>query len=285
LAAYRVNTTFAGRLEILTRALDAAFEAMLIVTPDGRSSYANIAFDQLFPERQRTPLERIKRALCPDGESQLQLRRILGRVAAGARGAGSLLLSIGPTGDAGRFEITADPIVGYPGYSYWRIRDVTARHEFEATIRGERDRLADLLDDAPIGFYSVDGSGRFRFVNRTLAKWLGSTPSEMIANGRLPDFLASPPAAGSLPFEPFVVLDGEKHSGEIVLKTCQGRSVQAWIEQNLVRSGDELRTRSVVCDLTPEREWQAALRSSERFRRCFANAPLRHCAAQSVRTL
>ena len=29
-----------------------------------------------------------------------------------------------------------------------------------------------------------------------------------------------------------------------------------------------------MCDLTPEREWKAALRSFERFRRCFVNAPL-----------
>ena len=36
----------------------------------------------------------------------------------------------------------------------------------------------------------------------------------------------------------------------------------------------ELHTQSVVCDLTPEREWKAALRSFERFRRCFANAPV-----------
>jgi len=33
-------------------------------------------------------------------------------------------------------------------------------------------------------------------------------------------------------------------------------------------------TRSVVCDLTPEREWKAALRSARRFQRFFANAPV-----------
>jgi two-component system cell cycle sensor histidine kinase/response regulator CckA len=62
--------------------------------------------------------------------------------------------------------------------------------------------------------------------------------------------------------------------GEVVLKTRQGRIVPAWIGQNVVGSGTELHTRSVVCDLTPEREWKSALRSFERFRRCFANAPV-----------
>jgi len=39
-------------------------------------------------------------------------------------------------------------------------------------------------------------------------------------------------------------------------------------------SGSELRTRSVVFDLSPERGWEAALNSSERFRQCFADAPV-----------
>ena len=59
-----------------------------------------------------------------------------------------------------------------------------------------------------------------------------------------------------------------------MLKTRQGRIVPAWIAQNVAESGAELHTRSIVCDLTPEREWKTALRSFERFRRCFANAPV-----------
>ena len=43
----------------------------------------------------------------------------------------------------------------------------------------------------------------------------------------------------------------------------------------MVRDGDNLRTRSVVRDLTPEREWEEQLRlSRQRFRRFFANAPV-----------
>jgi len=59
-----------------------------------------------------------------------------------------------------------------------------------------------------------------------------------------------------------------------LLKTCQGRIIPAWIGQSVVGSGAELRTRSVVCDLTPEREWKAALRLARRFQRFFANAPI-----------
>ena len=59
------------------------------------------------------------------------------------------------------------------------------------------------------------------------------------------------------------------------MRSRDGRILEAWVGQSIVGSGPELRTRSVVRDLTPEREWQAALRlSRERFQRFFANAPV-----------
>jgi len=92
------------------------------------------------------------------------------------------------------------PIPGRPGYSFWNVQDITARHEMEAVIRDERNKLVDFLDEAPIGFYSVDAGGRFLFVNQTLAKWLGGTPAEILGGGgRLHDFLAQPPAPGTAP--------------------------------------------------------------------------------------
>jgi two-component system cell cycle sensor histidine kinase/response regulator CckA len=61
----------------------------------------------------------------------------------------------------------------------------------------------------------------------------------------------------------------------VVLKSRDNRTIHAWIGQSIVGSGAELRTRSVVRDLTPEREWEAALRlSRERFQRFFASAPV-----------
>jgi two-component system cell cycle sensor histidine kinase/response regulator CckA len=63
--------------------------------------------------------------------------------------------------------------------------------------------------------------------------------------------------------------------GEVVLRGRQGRTVYASISQSAVQVGDGLRTRSVVRDLTPEREWEEALRQSRRrFQRFFANAPV-----------
>lgn len=266
-ACHRTNVARADRLDILSRALDAVSEPQLIVAPDGRLNYANVAFDRLFPGRAGSPLDRIERALCPDGESEAELRQLRGRAAAGVRAAATLSSTKAPSSRSGHCKISVAPIAGRPGYSFWTVED--------AASRDERNQLSDLLENAPVGFYSVDGAGCFRFVNRTLAQWLGSTPSGIIAGGaRLHDFLASRPSAGTLPFQPFASKGAGAQRGKIVFKTDQGRVMPAWIAQNVVAPGGKLRTRSVVYDLTPEYGWEAALRSSERFRRCFANAPV-----------
>jgi two-component system cell cycle sensor histidine kinase/response regulator CckA len=113
-------------------------------------------------------------------------------------------------------------------------------------------------------------------VNQTLAQWLGGMPEEIIASGvRLHDFLATPPSVDTAASDPFAGSGDEGQRGEVALRSRDGRVLQAWIGQSIVGSGPELRTRSVVRDLTPEREWETALRlSRERFQRFFANAPV-----------
>jgi two-component system cell cycle sensor histidine kinase/response regulator CckA len=245
------------RTDIIDQALEAVPEAHLIVTPDGRVGYANVVFDRLFPDYTGTVFDRIERAICDDRKSQAQFRQLRGGVLAGSRAAVTLCLSHVATGGTSWFKITALPIAGYPGYTSWEIRDVTSHHQFETAILDERDRLADLLNHAPIGFYSVGVSGNFLFVNQTLAEWLGSTSSEIIARGaRLHDFLAVPPVTGSAAFNPFTTRGCLREGrGEIVLKTRSGRAVPAWIAQNVIGAGAQRHTRSVVCDLTPERVW------------------------------
>src|SRR5207248_412612 len=141
------------------------------------------------------------------------------------------------------------------GYSFWSLQDITARHEMEQVIRDEQNKLVDFLDNAPIGFYSVDGEGRFLLINRVLADWLGGSPEEMVRSGaRLHEFLAEP-LPGAPPHSPFRA--GEEF-GEVTLNGRDGRAVRAAVSHSVVQTADGLRTRSVVRDLTPERTMEAA---------------------------
>jgi two-component system, cell cycle sensor histidine kinase and response regulator CckA len=273
--AHWVHAGLGSRVDILSQALDASPDAQLILTPDGRIAYANTAFHDLFPQSDEPPLARIALALA-DPDSMTDFDRLRSRSVAGTRAITALPLRDSRGAAAGWFNIAVNPIAGRPGYSFWSIQDITARHEMEAVIRDERNKLVGFLDDAPIGFYSVDGAGRFLFVNQTLAGWLGSTPAEIVgSDARLHDFLAGSAPPEIAPYDPFGGRGEGAQRGEVILKSRDDRAVHAWISQSVVDEGGELRTHSVVRDLTPEREWETALRlSRERFQRFFANAPV-----------
>ena len=263
------------QVNILDQALSATPDAHLIVAGDGGLVFANPAFDRLFPGSPGSPLDRIECAVAADPECLTEFRRLRRGAASGIQALATVSLRGAQGGVAGHFSISASPIDGRSGYSVWKISDITGLRETETIIRDERNKLADFVDNAPIGFYSVDITGRFRFVNATLAQWLDSTPSELLAGeAHLHDFLASLPARKIPPSDPFGDGSYATERGEVQLKTRQGRIIPAWIGQSVFGSGAELRTRSVVCDLLPEREWKAALRLARRFQRFFANAPV-----------
>jgi two-component system cell cycle sensor histidine kinase/response regulator CckA len=275
IAAHWVHGGLEGRVDILSQALEASPDAQLIVGPDGRVAYANTAFMSQFATESGAPLDDLAAAV-DDLEAGIDFQRLRSQALAGARAIAAVPLKDARGAAAGWFNVAVNPIPGRPGYSFWHIQDITARHEMERVIREERNRLVDFLEEAPIGFYSVDGDGRFLFVNPTLARWLGATPAELVGGDvRFDEFLAAPPSEGALASDPFGGRAGDAQRGEVVLKSRDGRIIHAWIGQSVIGSGEELRTHSIVRDLTPEREWEAALRlSRERFQRFFANAPI-----------
>jgi two-component system, cell cycle sensor histidine kinase and response regulator CckA len=275
IAALWVHGGLDKRVDILSQALEASPDAQLIVAPDGSAAYANTAFISQFALDGEAPLDRLAAAVA-DLEAGIDFQRLRSQAIAGARAIATVPLKDTRGEPLGWFNVAVNPVPGQPGYSFWHIQDNTARHEMERVIREERNRLADFLEEAPIGFYSVDGNGRFLFVNPTLARWLGASMAELVGgDARLAEFVATAPSEGALPSDPFGGRADDAQRGEVVLKSRDGRIIHAWIGQSVVGSGDTLRTHSIVRDLTPEREWEAALRMSrERFQRFFANAPI-----------
>ena len=270
-----MHRALGGRVDLLSQALEASANAHLILAPDGGVAYVNAAFRRFFPGLAAPPLEALGQRFAADETAAGEFARLRHEVAHLGRAQGRLALRY-DSGATAWFNLSAHVLAGRPGYSLWSFEDVTARHEMEQVIRDEQMKLADFLDHAPIGFYSVDGEGRFLFVNQALADWLGASPGELVEGGaRLRDFLVSEVPPGSPPHAPFEGGAAGAPRGEVVLRGRQRRTVYASISQSVVKVGDSLRTRSVVRDLTPEREWEEALRlSRQRFQRFFANAPV-----------
>jgi len=153
----------------------------------------------------------------------------------------------------------------------------------EEILHHEQEALSEFVDNAPIGFYSVDEQGKFLLVNSTLARWLECSADEIIGGDlHLHDFITDSLPASLAPHEPGLravksSLDSAPITryDRVTLRGRKGRVVEAQISQKQSPGGGgEPLTRSVVHDVTAERELERALRQSvQRFQRFFDAAP------------
>ena len=268
----------AHRRDLLLASLNATGRARQLVDNKGRVVLANAAFDQLFAGR-REPLPGIFQAqVTPGSDAAEILKQLTLSVAEGGRGRAEIEVATAG-GASDWYDVSGRSVAGFPGYVLWGAEMVTAQRQIEEFIRSDHEKFADLIEHAPIGFYSVDQDGRFLFVNSTLASWLGFLPGDDGGyRHRLHDLVADGIPAGVPAHSPF--RDPLAHSGEVVLKGPNGRIFQAFVRHDIasvqspIGGGVRLRTRSVVHDLTRERELESALQVSEQyFQRFFEEAP------------
>ncbi|PWC57010.1 histidine kinase [Azospirillum sp. TSO22-1] len=274
--AARLRRRVAHDEALLTGALEGLGSGQLVTDAIGGAVFVNSAFRTLVDAAPgEAPLQALERQLGSDPDSLSEFTRVRERARAGIPAAAELtVLREGRNPEWRRVQ--AQPIAAFPGAVHWRVEDITARRELEHVMLREQAKLVDFMDHAPVGFFSVDQDGVFLFVNATLAKWLGCTPRDLVDAGRtLHDVLAGPPRNA----KPYDLFDGggAEQRGELAMRGLQGRRFQASAAQTVVVSDDgrTVHTRSVIRDLTPEREWQEALRLSEqRFQRFFEDAPV-----------
>ena len=238
--------------------------------------FVNAAFRELAGWRRgERPLDALARQFSDDPDSAREFRRLRERVRAGAAASAELAIPALDHNPPEWRKVQGQPVPGFAGSVHWRIEDITARRELEHVMLREQAKLADFMEHAPVGFFSVDQNGQFLFVNATLAQWLEAYPGDLTdGEARLHGILAAPPQSAA-PYDLFDHGGGEQR-GELTMVGLRGRRFQVAVAQSVVHADDgTIHTRSVVRDLSPEREWQEALRQSEqRFQRFFEDAPI-----------
>src|SRR5215831_2942438 len=260
--------------DLFASSLDTLPVARQIVAPDGSVMFASTVYRRMFPDADRPMKTVLEGQLAGEPAEADRLGQLEAQAAAGIASHTEVTIRTA-AGEIEWRDVSASPLQLLPGYVVWGVEDITPRRQVEAIIRREQERFADLVEHAPIGFYSVDESGRFLFVNATLAAWLDLSRSD-VAAGRvfLHQIVGNQLPSGTPPYDPF----GESAaSGEVLLKGPTGKTLQAYIRQEVVPSeaGTGIRTRSVVHDLGRERALEGALRSAEqRFQRFFEEAPV-----------
>lgn len=205
-----------------------------------------------------------------DEEMRERLTRLRAKAVSGLGGREEIVLA-DDDGEQHWIEVEAHSLGRGSGETMWIAADVTDRRQMEQTIAEERDRLLDLFEYAPIGVYSIDASGRFEYVNATLADWLGRSRGELLGGLALRDVLAE--QNEDLP--PYLPFGGDRRRGETDFVDAEGGRFRVSIDQEVLEDGPRLRTRSVVRHLAQERAAEEALAHGERrFRRFLDEAPI-----------
>jgi diguanylate cyclase (GGDEF)-like protein/PAS domain S-box-containing protein len=259
--------------------LDAAFDAIVTITPDGIVRWFNRGAERIFgytseeaigqpvtllmPERYREPCVAGLHRYLRTGEA-----RVVGGTTelVGLRKDGSefpIEMSLGETQENGERLFTGV------------IRDVTERKRTEDALREIRDRFRSIFDHAPIGVAMVNLEGRYLHANRSLCEILGYTEEQLQAltwqEITHPDDLAA-----SLAYARRIV-EGEflKYHLEKRFLHADGHTVWASLSVSLVRDaeGEPLYFVSQIQDVTERKKVEKVIIESEqRFRTLVQNS-------------
>ena len=265
------------RVTMLEAALDAVPQPRQIVDREGRVILANPACRTEFKSAERSLSALLGEETKEIPESHEAVQRLTANACGGTADHAEIRVPgrSGAAQEAWR-RVTAYPLKGRPGCVLWLVDDITAERQMEMILQEEQARFVDLLEHAPIGFYSVDAEGQFLFVNQTLADWLGLPPEELLGGERRLHDVVRSAAPSASAYDPFA--GGEDPlRGEVTLCGADGLAFTALISQDVVRGeeGQVLRTRSVVRNLSRERAVEEALAHSvQRFKRFFEEAPI-----------
>lgn len=273
--AYRTHGLQARRereVNLLREVLEGSRGARLITDKSDNPVYCNRKFQEMCRGLGDPSLESLARLFPGDVKATSRFNMLAEQVEKGLTDSIELFSQYG---DRERWLlVSAQPVPGYSGYVHWRVDDVTEQHSLDRAVREEREKLIDFTDNAPVGFFSVDESGRFLFANATFARWVGEDLGTLLEQGYLHSYLADPPE-NARPYD----VSEENRSRQVVevrMKGAGGRTFMASVNQAVVEEGGgKVRTRAVVHDMTAEREIRKALKASEdRFLRFFEEAPL-----------
>jgi two-component system cell cycle sensor histidine kinase/response regulator CckA len=262
---------------LLRDSLDVTARGRQLVDGSGRVRFANAAYGKIFANKDVPLVSTLSGLIATGSEAARNLQQLTLALEQTGYGRADIDIAM-PSGEREILDISANQLSGFPGHVLWSLDVVTSQRQIEEYIRSDHEKFADLVEQAPIGFYSVDENGEFQFVNETLASWLDLRSNE---NGRftqkLHDLVDTNLPPGTPAYSPFA--DPAARSGEVMLRRANGQLLQAYIRHAVaaVQSGGKragIRTRSVVHDLSRERELEKALQVSEQyFRRFFEEAP------------
>jgi diguanylate cyclase (GGDEF)-like protein/PAS domain S-box-containing protein len=253
--------------------LDAAFDAIVTITPDGIVRWFNPGAERIFGHTAEEVIGQPVTLLMPERYRDLCVAGLHRYLRTGeARVVGVTTELVGLRKDGSEFPIEMS--LGETHENGERlftgvIRDITERKRTEDALREARDRFRSLFDHAPIGVAMVTLEGRYVQVNRSLCEILGYCEEELQSltwqELTHPDDLAASSAYARR------IVEGEfpRYHLEKRFLHADGHTVWASLSVSLVRDseGEPLYFVSQIQDVTERKKVEKVIiESEERFR-------------------
>ncbi|MCF8468292.1 MAG: PAS domain S-box protein [Sneathiella sp.] len=263
-----------GNLDLMSDIISASPEGRLLTTKDGRFVFSNAAYQQLLDLPLREAGRTLRDLLGDEPEARDKIDKLLKAAVYDGTTGGRIDIQT----KSGRWlSILAHSIDVLPDNIIWYVTETTRQHRLEEDERIERQKLSEYFNNAPVGFYSLDGMGNLQFANRIFADWLGYRQEELSEGGLAFADLIIKSNEDQLDFMEIFSTAGPMFEGELNLRRRDGTILPVHVTQTIVRdeAGVVLGSRSVVRELLQEQEWRERVASAERhFRRFFEAAPI-----------
>jgi diguanylate cyclase (GGDEF)-like protein/PAS domain S-box-containing protein len=253
--------------------MDAAFDAIVTITPEGTVHWFNRGAERIFGYRAQEVIGQPVTLLMPERYRERclgGLQRYLQTDEARAVGGTTELVGLHKDGSEFAMEMSLGETRGYGERLFTgMIRDTTERRRTEDALREARDRFRSIFDHAPIGVALVSLEGRYLQVNSSLCEILGYSKQELQGltwqEITHPDDLAVSSAYARR------IVEGEfpRYHLEKRFLHSDGHTMWASLSVSLLRdAGDEpLSFVSQIQDVTERKEVeQVIVESEERFR-------------------
>ena len=258
--------------------IDALPTGALVTDRDGRIVLANEAYVKLTGANGPTEVPTVERVFAVGGDTAEPLHRLSQAAASGRRHSEE----IGIEGEDGLswYRVTVSGLGSgrrARQLVLWRTEDITEERRHQQRAFLELQRAVDDLDNAPVGFLSIDRGGKIRYLNATLARWLGHDLGDFDLAGLTTDDIVAGDGAHMLETPG----SGEAIDGAEILDLdllgADGRPFPVRLIHTVATGSDgrAMPSRTVVINRSPGSGDAEPLRAAEvRFARFFNNTPM-----------
>lgn len=264
--------------------VDTMGEGILVAAEDGSVLYANAAYRNLTRSSGDSVPVSVDRAFAVYPEAAELIFRLVQAAREKRRWHEEFRVG-GETGEDGGtwYRISVRPFEesdrrAADGASVvWRVAEVTYERERQENIYQELQAAIDYLDHAPAGFFSSNASGRIRYMNATLASWLGYDLAQMTDGSLNLSDIVSGDAAALL--SQAVPLPGEVKTEildlDLLRRDGTHLPVRLLHKVSFGADGKPHHSRTLVLNRSPGEDLSEDLRAAQvRFARFFNSAPI-----------